>query len=244
MEIHLFYLCIRILNITITLTQVALLFKFILGQISDLTKVSENLYYSVTQIAFICKMTNFMLNWKELLKLEDTLNSIIFTDDEEEEKLMMKLMNFSRLQSKIFRFLCIVSIFFYSLKPFFERNVDGSRKLPLTISLPFDENEYYYQIYFVSVFSVGLGAFLNSNLDILFITLITLGSGRLEILKHKLENVVSGQRESDEILEQDMKQCARQLNDIYWFVYFKFSMFVLIKAFGEIAHTKITYIVM
>lgn len=185
-----------------------------------MTEVSENLFFSVTQLAFICKLTNFMFQGKKLLKLEDMLNQNgIHHFSFQEEEVMLNLIRTGRRQAKIYRMLCILVVIFYGLYPFFDKNSDGNMKLPIPMSFPFNPNNYYPEIYFMSILSVGIGAWINSSIDILTIMLIIIGTCQLEILKYKLENILPENGKPDEIIGRKLKQCVEDLNDIYRLVF-------------------------
>lgn len=129
---------------------------------------------------------------------------------------MMDWVNSGRHFARIYRILCFLVLLFYGLYPFFDKNADGSMKLPLPLSFPFDTQNYYFVVYSLSIFSMFIGAWTNSNIDILTIMLVTLGTSQLEILKYKLDKVILARTTApDEIIQRKLKEHAEHLKDIY-----------------------------
>ncbi|XP_023012171.2 putative odorant receptor 85d [Leptinotarsa decemlineata] len=204
-------------NYTISWVQLLLTLTFSITQLSNLVKLSEALLFNSTQIAFVCKLLNFNLQHRSMLKLEEFLRQPTLTKvTEEEDNIIRHYVRGVRRIGLIFRVLCVVVVIFYALFPLMDRNPDGSKKLPLPIWLPFDSNKYYHTIWFSEVLSIAVGAWINSNIDILSYTLMTLGTAQFEILKNRLRNLV---KTSNEFVEEDlvlekMKQCVIHFNDI------------------------------
>lgn len=194
---------------------------YIISRISYLKEISENLFFSVTQFAFICKLTNFMFHGEKLRNIEQQLKQKRFTQlSLHEEKLVMDLIDFGRDLAKIFRVLCFLVVFFYALFPFFDKNSDGSMKLPLPMSFPFKPEDYYYPIYCASIAAIIVAASTNSNIDILTVMLISLGTGQVEVLKHRFENLIPpGLKEPEEIVLEKLKENVRHLDDIYRYIF-------------------------
>lgn len=153
-----------------------------------------------------------------MLQLEEKLNQERFTQlSLEEQHLLNRMVKFGRSVASIYRFLCLQVVIFYAVYPFFDsRNADGSRKLPLPMQFPFNANNYYYEVYCISMLSLSIGAWTNSNIDILTIMLITLGTAQMEVLKMRLEKVIpQGKNVPDGIIQGNLKECAEHLNYIY-----------------------------
>lgn len=211
------YLTIRIVNITIFLLHFFFMFEFVLENLSDLKQITGNLFYSITQIAFFCKSGNILLNSKKIRAVERYIkNKLVIPLNEEEKKLMNDSVNFGRLLSTVYRMSLLGSLIFYCLNPFIKTNPDGSKRLPTTLSLPFDPMDYYYQVTMVLIVIVVIGAWINTNVDIIAVTLISYGTGRLEILKYKFENVGSLKwNESDEVIQKKLTEYVEELDEIY-----------------------------
>lgn len=212
-----FYWFARIISLTLFPVQVLLMFKSFLSNISDLAKVSENLYYLVTQIAFVCKVVNIVLQSKKMLKIENYLikkTSVSLYSKEELD--LMDTTNFTRRLCVAYRLTTIISLSFYSFVPLFAKNSDGSRKLPSPVSLPFDPMKYYYQVLTVMNLCVAYGVFILISIDNMTYLLLGFGIGQIEILKYRIENVIRpGKIESYDVVQKKFKEYAKQLSEIY-----------------------------
>lgn len=211
------YLTIRIVNITIFVLHFFFMLKFVLENVSDLKQISGNLFYSATQIAFFCKSGNILLNSRKILAIERHIrNQAVIYINEEEKKLMKKSVNLGKLLSTVYRISSFWSLVFYCLNPFLKTNIDGSKRLPCSLSLPFDPMEYYHQVTFVLLVIVVIGAWINTNVDSIAVTLISFGTGQLEILKYKFENIRSlEENESDEVIQRKLSKYVEELDEIY-----------------------------
>ncbi|KAG5891117.1 hypothetical protein JTB14_022230 [Gonioctena quinquepunctata] len=211
------YIFSAIFNHAISLTQLLLMLIFSLTQLSDLVKLSEALYFSSTQIAFISKLLNFNLRRKSMLELEDFLRlpSLTQVTDEEESIIREQIKGVRRI-GVIFRVSCVGVVLFYGLFPLLDETSDGSKKLPLQLWFPFDSRKYYYELWFLEVLSVAIGAWINSNIDVLSYTLTTLATAQFGILKSRLRNVVktTNYPEDDDIVFEELRGCVIHHNDI------------------------------
>lgn len=211
------YLTVRIVTFTCVLVQLLFMLRFIWNNLSDLNGVSENLCISVTYIVYVCKIFNFMLHWKKMIKLEEEIRKKISVQlTNKEEKALMDSVRFGRRFALAFRISCYVSAFFFSLSPFLGKKPNESLNLPVPIYLPFDPLDYYYQVCFVLSLSFLHGAWAHSSIDFIAITLLLFGTGQMEILKAKFDNVVRrGQKDNEDIIQRKLYECAEELNDIY-----------------------------
>lgn len=211
------YLIIRIVNITIFLVHFSFVFKFTVDNVSDFTKIAGNLFYSITQFAFFCKAGNILLQTKKIIKIEEhIMDKVSINLNDEEEIIMNNSVNVGRILATAYRTALIVSLFFCCLNPFIKKNPDGSKRLLCSMSLPFDPMNYYYQVTFVLIIIVVLAAWINTNIDVFAFTLISFGTGQLEILKYKFERVTGPERnESEEVILRKLTTYAEELDDIY-----------------------------
>lgn len=211
------YLTIRIVNITIFILQFFIMFKFVLENVSDLKLISGNLLYTITQLAFFSKCGNILVNSKKIRVAERYIKSkLVIPLNEEEKKLMNDSVNFGKLLSTVYRMALLGSLIFHCLNPFLKSNPDGSKRLPSSVSLPFDPMDYYYQVTIVLILIIVVGAWINTNVDIIAVTLISFGTGQMEILKYKFENVCSLKaNESDEVIERKLTEYVEELDEIY-----------------------------
>ncbi|RZC39051.1 7tm 6 domain containing protein, partial [Asbolus verrucosus] len=152
----------------------------------NLTKLSETLLFCMTQAAFLCKLTNFLMHNKEMAEIEELLKHPILNDlSVTETKIVESYMIQFKYLSTVYRILCILCVVFYGMFPFIDE--DPEHLSPLPGWFPFDIKQYQYEIVLAQTAGIGIGAFNNSSLDILATILITLGSAQFDILKHKLQ---------------------------------------------------------
>lgn len=234
-------------NTGISWTQFLLMIAFVFHQLSDLTKVSEVLLFSCTQFAFICKLSNFIWHKNNMLQLEQALRNRRFTHlTKEEQTILNSYVSEIRHLAKIYRVLCFGVVLFYGLFPFVDRDAEGNKKLPLPLWFPFNPFNYYNEIHFMTILSIAVGAWTNSNIDILNIMMIMLGTAQIEILKNRYEKVIPFpfHGELDELsVRHELKECVKHFNDIERFVTFLLSKILGYhldkeRIFGNYSHTS------
>ncbi|KAJ3666144.1 hypothetical protein Zmor_001598 [Zophobas morio] len=108
---------------------------------------------------------------------------------------------------RLFRVLCILTVAFYGMFPFIDE--DPEHMLPLPGWFPFDIKTYQYELVAAQTIGIGIGAFINSTLDILPTILITLASAQFDILKERLRTVMK----VDERWEISSKIVKKRLNN-------------------------------
>lgn len=206
------YTCILITSAIMAFVLVYLHFVLMLiqlfCQVSNITKASNILLYLMTHIAFVSKMTNFALNKHQMCLVDDILNNPIFkTVSLRETEIIVNSMVSSKYLSVVFRFLCVGVVLFYGIYPVID--ISSENMYPLDLWYPFDPNGYYSTIILFEVSLIALGAWTNSNIDILTIKLISLGTAQIEILKKKLKSLVNNMEEvvTDEIVNTRLKHC-------------------------------------
>ncbi|CAH1108941.1 unnamed protein product [Psylliodes chrysocephalus] len=116
----------------------------------------------------------------------------------------------------MFRVLCVFVVIFYGLFPILDKNPEETKKLPLPLWFPFEIDKSYYFIWFMTVLSICIGAWTNSNIDILTIMLITLATAQFEILKKRLRSIVpiNDEHMDERLLMRKLKDCVIHFNDI------------------------------
>lgn len=206
-------------NTTISWMQFLLTITFMFTQLSNLVKVSEVLLFSCTQFAFICKLMNFIWHKQELVKLEGFLLNIRFNYlTPEQEKILNSYVNEIKHLAKIYRILCFAVVLFYGLFPYLDMDENGNKKLPLPMWFPFNPYHYYNAIHVMSILSIAVGAWTNSNIDVLNIMMITLGTAQIEILKDKFKNIIANPNTHevlDEVsIQSSLRECVIHFNDI------------------------------
>lgn len=158
-----------------------------IGQIiletSNLSKLVDTLLISVTHFTFLCKLSNFSYFSANLLIIEDQL---IDNFTENEMKILRDRTKSADLIGKIFRWLCIFSLFAYIIMPF----LTNPRRLPFPGWLPYDIDKYFYQTHFFQIISIAISAYNNSTIDILTWKLITIASAQLQVLCDNLQNIL------------------------------------------------------
>ncbi|KAJ8913712.1 hypothetical protein NQ315_007429 [Exocentrus adspersus] len=174
-------------NTAISWTQFLSMLTFLYFNSSKVEKVSEMLLFCMTQFAFLNKLTNFILQRNNLRRVERTLQYRVLTDVTEEEKSLLKEhVNEGRILARIYRALCFLVVVFYALFPFFDERSNGAHRFPLPCWFPFDEKNYYYQVFFGEIISIAVGAWINSNIDILTVMMCILVTAEFEILSRRI----------------------------------------------------------
>lgn len=220
------YLFTRIISTILFTIPVLLMLRSVFSNFSDLANISEALYFTVMQTAFVCKLGNFMLQSKNMLKVENYLirktSACLYS--KEEELIMMNVINITKRLYTAIRISSVMGVTFYGLNPLLHRNSDGTMKLPSPMSLPFDPTKYYFAVWSLMIFCAAFGAFVLINLDTMAFLSLSFGIGQIEILKYKFENVIHPvEKESHDVIQKKLKEQAEQLSDIYRLVLLHFS---------------------
>lgn len=182
---------------------------------TSIEDITEHLFFSVAQTCYVCKLLIFIFQKKNILKLEKILKQEILSClSLDEEQLLMDLVKVIRIGAVIFRIFCGVNVVFFGVCALINKDKDGNMGMPVPLYVPFNPQNYYFTVFFLSELSLAVGAWTNSNLDILTVMLVTLGIGQMEILKNRFENVVQTFKE-EEIIERKLKNYAMHLNEIY-----------------------------
>nr|ALR72554.1 odorant receptor OR9 [Colaphellus bowringi] len=193
---------------------------FSLIHITSLVQVSETLSFNLTQLAYLCKLLNFQIHSKRLLELEDFLRKTTLTNvTVEEEAIIRNTMKGSRRLATVYRSLCVIIVFLYALFPLIDENSGDEKKLPLPMWFPFDTNNHFGKVWFFEIFSIAIGAWTNSNLDVICVTMITLTTCQFNIMNSRLSNL---RKSTDDVEEEDtvqkaLKECVIHYNDIISF---------------------------
>ncbi|KAJ3666143.1 hypothetical protein Zmor_001597 [Zophobas morio] len=152
----------------------------------NLSKLTETLLFFMTHFTFLCKLTNFVYYKKKMFDIEDTLAGNIFYGHPLERLMLVKTrVSSCQLVAKIFRILCVLVVFFYTLVPYVDHKEE--KTLPLPGWLPYDIKKYYYPTVVFQIMSVVVSAYNNSSIDILTCMLITVVSAEFDILKENLK---------------------------------------------------------
>ncbi|XP_050512845.1 odorant receptor 94a-like [Diabrotica virgifera virgifera] len=211
-------------NFIMSWLEMILIVVYLYTQLSDLIKISEVLLFCMTQSAFVCKLVNFIVYKNNMFIIEKHLQNPLLTYlNKEEEKLVKDYVDNVRILAKIFRILCTGVVLFYGLYPILDHEPGEIKKLPLPVWVPFDTEKYYVYIWFVIMLSLSIGAWTNSNIDILTISLITLATVHTEILKERFRKSAeytlnTGNRTAIESPKQKIIKCIIHYNAIYSFV--------------------------
>ncbi|CAG9857887.1 unnamed protein product [Phyllotreta striolata] len=214
-----FYLS-RYYNTTISLVLLSLLVLYVFFTTGgDLVKLCENLLFFVTELAFVCKLINIVVLKDRLWLLERQLSELSQREfTEEEKKLIDRTVQEARKFTHSFRWLCYAVVLFYALVPLIDQE-EGNRKSPLPIWVPFDLQEHYFYAWFFSISALSVGAFTNSNIDILTILYITIGTSQFEVLKRRFTAVVEFVEGTEEVDEEAVKarlrECVIYFDDVY-----------------------------
>lgn len=189
---------------------------------SNLEKLSEMLLFCMTQFAFLNKLSNFIVQKNNLRKLEAMLQSYLLTNVmEKETRILQNHVSEGRLLAKIYRVLCFLVVLFYALFPFLDDRSGTSHRFPLPCWFPFDETHYYYQVFFLEILSIAIGAWINSNIDILTVMMCILATAEFQILGERLTAILEplpGSASDEEDIEVKMKlrDCVDQYNELLW----------------------------
>lgn len=158
----------------------------------EMSQIISILYYLPQQTAYVIKLINFIIKGNEMKKIEEIFEMNLFNLHKEHQyDYLNDAIRKTRIIANVFRLLCCLVVLFYALPPMFTENM----KIPLPGWYPFDVEKYAVYIYLFEVTAVFVSATINSNIDILDVRLISMGTAQLNVLMSNLENVV----EDDEI---------------------------------------------
>lgn len=175
---------------------------------TDLSKIIDILYYLMTQTAYLVKLINFIIKRRNMFVIEEICKVNVFNLQQRHQYRFLKEAHDStEIVAVIFRLLCCGVVLFYGVFPVIDNNY--SIKPPLSGWYPMDKEKYRILIYFFQIVAVGLSAFSNSNIDLLNMKLISMGSAQLDILMDNLQNLVptniNDQEEIDNVVEKKLK---------------------------------------
>lgn len=176
----------------------------------EMAKIINILYYLPQQTAYVFKLINFLYNGKTIHKIQIIFNSSLFNLHKEQQyHFLNDAIYKTKIIGNIFRMLCCGVVAFYGMQPLYSND-----PMPLPAWYPFDINKYSVVIYFFEVLGVLVSATINSNIDLLNVRLISLGTAQLEILTDNLENVADTE-EIHRMSEQEMNNVVEERVQIY-----------------------------
>lgn len=208
---------IALLNSLLAWLQFLFMFIFLCTEVSNLTEVSETLLYCLTQLAYLCKLTNFLLNKMYLIEIEKMLDHSFFKDlNHHQSKLFDEYIKPVKILALGYRILCTAVVILYILFPLLDvGSKSEKKKLPLHLWTPYDSNNYYYLTFLLEILSIAVSAYTNSCIDILTVTLITFATAHSEILKGRLQRAVMHykEKENNEI-KYSLNRCIKNYHYI------------------------------
>ncbi|XP_023312636.1 uncharacterized protein LOC108916239, partial [Anoplophora glabripennis] len=118
-----------------------------------------------------------------------------------------------RLLAKVYRALYFLVVLFYALFPFLDNRSGESHKFPLTCWFPFDETKYYYQVFFLEILSIAVGAWINFNIDLLTVMMCVLATAEFEVLRNRLATILqplstSASVDGDAVVKIKLRDCV------------------------------------
>nr|QNH68050.1 odorant receptor 26 [Apriona germarii] len=152
------------------------------------------------------------------------LQSRLFANVTERERTILENhIQEGRILAKIYRVLCFLVVLFYALFPFLDDRSGKTHRFPLPCWFPFDESKYYYQVFFAEILSIAVGAWVNSNIDILTVMLCILATAEFEILRNRLTTIIEPSPKStkigeDEAVKVRLGECVDQYDELLCFV--------------------------
>ncbi|XP_023311850.1 odorant receptor Or2-like [Anoplophora glabripennis] len=215
------YVLSCIFNLFISWSQFLSMATFSYFNSSNLEKLSEILLFCMTQFAFLNKLTNFVAQKTSLMKLEVMLQSYLLTNVTQKEiDVLENHIKEGRLLAKVYRVLCFLVVLFYALFPFLDDRSGESHKFPLPCWFPFDEIKYYYQVFFMEILSIAVGAWINSNIDILTVMMCVLATAEFEVLRNRLATILqplstsASIAEGDALVKTKLRDCVNQYDEL------------------------------
>ncbi|KAJ8948591.1 hypothetical protein NQ318_007595 [Aromia moschata] len=217
------YILAAIFNFSLEYLQFIAMATLVYQNFSDVSKVSEALLFCMTQFAFLNKLNNFIINKSNWLLLEEMLENPVFRNVISDEELIVTLyISGGKRIAKIYRVLCVLVVVFYALFPFMDNRDETQHKFPLPAWFPFNPNEYYYEVFSAEILSIAIGAWINSNIDILTIMAIILGTAQFEVLKRRIKMIlkpaIDGIPVGEDIVQDRVKKCIIHYNDLLCYV--------------------------
>lgn len=153
-------------------------------------QVAQILYYFVTQLSYLCKMINFMINKDIILNLEVILeNPLTHVKDQSGRAMLEEAKKSLHIMAILYRGATFAVILFFGLFSV----LDSESESPLIVPGWFyvDVNEYATQVVTYQLVSILVSANFNSTMDIFTYRLIKLGSVQFEILQNNLSDLLS-----------------------------------------------------
>ncbi|KAJ8913713.1 hypothetical protein NQ315_007430 [Exocentrus adspersus] len=201
------YLLSALIHLAVSWLQFLSLVTYSCLQFDDPTKLSEILLFCMTQFAFLNKLTNLIASKRKLLQLEVRLTNPVFTTVTDVEKsILQKHVSNGKLLAKLYRALCFLVVLFYALFPFLDDRSETEYKYPLPCWFPFDEDKYYYQVFFVEIWSIAVSAFVNSSMDVLTIMMMIVATAEFKILNRKLRTAFGAGK--DDAVAGRFRECV------------------------------------
>ncbi|XP_060522984.1 putative odorant receptor 85d isoform X2 [Cylas formicarius] len=202
----------------ITFTQFASVTVYAKKQISDVTKISEIFLFSTTQIAFVNKLINFVVKNENTVKIDGLLSDTVLTRvNKHESRMLRNEIQKAKTAAVLYRILCASVVISYGIFPQFDRT-PGKKNYPFYGEYPFNPDNYYVAVYIVQVCVVGVSAWLNSTMDLLFVKLTTLATVLFAILSERIKNASNRRRNEDVTVDVALRKCVVYYNTLLTFV--------------------------
>ncbi|XP_060522986.1 odorant receptor 67a-like [Cylas formicarius] len=202
--------------ILISTFELEFMLAFVMRPNQNLTKISETFLFSMTQIAFLSKLFNFILKKGNMALIERALREATFAAASAIEiNVMERYATKNRIVAKVYRTLCMGCVLLYGIFPMIDARGNENKKIyPLPGLFPFDPDNYYVVVYLVEITSIAIGAWMNSTIDILFIILATVGTAQFAILGDRIRAVTSGTNYRDGLVERRLKRCVAHHHEL------------------------------
>ncbi|XP_076256836.1 odorant receptor 85b-like [Rhynchophorus ferrugineus] len=199
---------INIFCVLIETGQLIFTLAFVAVHWSNMIKLSETLLFSMTQIAFLSKLFNYMIKKQNCVKIELMLSDPLFTDITADQRYIFNnnISSVNRV-AYIYRILCFFAVLLYGLFPFLDTAAE-EKVYPIPCLFPFNPDNYYTPVYLAEILSIAIGAWLNSTIDIFFCIMITVGKSQFEILSNKIGETTH-HIENHSLTEKLLKSCIK-----------------------------------
>ncbi|KAJ8979416.1 hypothetical protein NQ317_002196 [Molorchus minor] len=218
-----------IINFGIALLQFATSIAFLLFHRDDLTNFSEVLLFSMTQLSYIVKLSVFLSEKDNVIKIDHKLKDPLFNVVTKTEKhILTSVLRNGRMVTNFYKILCFASTMFYLIFPL----LDGSQEtktFPLPGWFPFNPHNYYLQVYLFEWLGIASCAWFGSTLDCLPAIMMAMGKAQFEVLKYRLINITRHVNELDHrLVERRLRKMRFSLCRGYQVLKSSYSYFTVL----------------
>ncbi|RZC43043.1 uncharacterized protein BDFB_009339 [Asbolus verrucosus] len=156
----------------------------------DIEKMTEASFVLLTHLVEALKLYYFVKNRSSVRNLINSVNRKEFKPRNwDQYRMLSDDIKMSRMITKVFLFMCCITCCLWGVFPFFDKNPDGTIRLPLSGWFPFstEESPVFECVYAYQTIGVLITGLSNISMDTFLSGTIMIISGQLSILNNSFQ---------------------------------------------------------